>query len=136
MQQPLDFAAKVCHTTDMKNETAMTTQTTVATLERLVTRESTPSDHDLIRACLAKVRGRHYPTLAAMYRHFRAMVDAEGYTDGLASGPNSISCVTQYYQPRDRKGQVVLRFNPELSESDDVLIWANCDGYFVTYANT
>jgi hypothetical protein len=108
---------------------------TVTTLERLLTIDATPTDHDLIRACLAKVRGHHYPTLPAMYKHFRDLADAEGYTDGLSSGPSSISCVTQYYQPRDRKGQVVLRFNPELSEEDNILIWANCDGYFVTYAS-
>ena len=119
----------------MKKQTTVT-QSTAASLEHLLTLEACPTDHDLIRACLRRVRGHHYPTQAAMYRHFRALLDAEGHTEGLASGPNSISCVAQYYQPRDRRGQVVLRFNPDLSETDDVLIWANHDGYFVTFAGS
>ncbi len=113
----------------------MTTSITAQSLERLLALDPMPTDHDLIRSCLAKVRGHHYATLREMYSHFREILDAEGYSDGLASGPNSISCVTQYYQPRDRKGQVVLRFNPDLSETDDILIWASHDGYFITYAS-
>ena len=115
----------------MKKQTTMT-QSTVASLEHLLTLEASPSDHDLIRACLRRVRGHHYPTQAAMYRHFRAMLDAEGHTEGLASGPNSISCVAQYYQPRDKEGQVCVRFRPDLVEADDLLISADPDGYFVS----
>ena len=62
------------------------------------------------------------------------MIDAEGYTGGLASGSNSISCVTQYYQPIDKQGSVVDRFDVNRVLEDDILIHTSVHGYTVAHA--
>lgn len=107
---------------------------TIDYLTHLVATVTHPSDIDLVRGCLFRAReaGYTYRTKVDMYLHFRGMIDQAGYTGGLCSLQHSISAVTQYYQPIDKSGRAVVRYEVERALDDDLLIHVGPNGYKVT----
>lgn len=105
-------------------------------LTHLVATDPRPSDTDLVRGCLFRAReaGYTYRTKVDMYLHFRGMIDQAGYSGGLDSRENSISAVTQYYQPIDKYGRAVVRYEVERVLEDDLLIHIGPHGYSIVHS--